>query len=617
MDKMKNKLSLLLVSITLLTTLGTAISVSPDSSKMLTMSPGGENSTQYDIQLEGNETQATVFAENTGDYEVYFSRTYFPSDGSVRVQVEAPDSAQYKKNLTIVYQAESENNGSTSTNEVRRKITAETIDPYRKLFDGWVNTTQKLVVNGGDYPVSSIQSSLYLKNNSVKIPQGSSKTVNNVRLSVTDTIPGQYAKVVAETQDDSASFTVEQQSDAKSAGECQLFISTQGGTTIRRGQMFIFQTVKQESGEAVGNVYVRLTRVSDGSLIGKTTTDQYGYGEIQIPETLGSDSPDKLAQVKVRVQKQDSNCKPTQKVVSPNTPYGDYIENKEKFHLKLNIDKEKFSNKTSPLTNYGNNVTGSVVTKTGKEIKSGVIMVKKPSGDKVDFAFKDGSFSYSPPSTGTYQIRATKTNYKSSKWFTFKHGDKCPQMKGTVEAKGCLKEEVSLEFFTKGKNGKLTKVPVSQLKPKTTYIVKAFKSDNQLAENFDETVTIEPGDGEGSKEIQFKNGVTRLSLAEPDTYSISYDGGDRFKALRERAELKGGGLSLSTNQIAGIVLLLIGAGVGFYFFVLPRIGNNGGGSGGRQRDVKVDQTDIGSSMSGGGGSQLQNPDIGQGGGQEE
>jgi hypothetical protein len=612
---MKTKQLALATTLILLTGLASSAQITPENPVNLNMTTGGENTTSYDIQFENNDENVNVYAENTGQFQVFFSRSYFSSSGSTQVQVEAPDTANTAKNITIVFEGERQNENGTQTFTQERTITAKTRDPYNELFSGWVNKTQVFNIDGTEYNISQIQSSLFLNNNDIQIEQGSNTMLGNVRLSLIDTIPGEYAEVKAETKVDDTSFSVENANTDQQDESCQLFLSTQGGTTIQRGSVFYFQTVKDGTQESVGATYVRLENSKTGDLIGDDTTNQYGYGQISIPETLGANNSDQRISVVAKVQKEDSPCKPSRKTLQPDTPYGEYVQSNEEFQLQAEVTSELADKNTTPINLYGN-LTGTVTTKNGDRVKNGVIVVENPSGQRTDFAFEDGSFNYKPQSElGNYRFKVSKTNYADTEWKTFNYQDQCPGIEGTIEAEGCLAQEIDLQYFTADENGETQQVSANKLEPGTTYVLRVYNEEGEINENFNREMNVENSEGE-SASIEFSSGVARYQWPEEDqgSYSISYDDSGRYEAFDDNVQVQNesmfSDLGIGMNQIAiAVIVILVIAGSLWYF---SGSGSSSGSSG--RRDVKVDNSDIGGigSSSSGNSPNLQNQDIGAG-----
>lgn len=550
----------------------------PANSQNLSVTPNERASYSFSLSdWQSNETGVQVSVGNNGQYFIgNFRGSLDKGSSSVSIPVIAPsgDSVKlpYTRNIKVEFQVKVEDGNTTSTRTVSKFLNITTKVPWKEVKGNtWVNESYLFNVNGGTFSVYDItENSVYLSrnNNTTKIPGGESEVINDIRITAVETTPYNFAEIRADTKKNpkDVSFSLEyNKTRSKDKQQCKLFLSTQGGTTIERGRVFSFQTVEDGSNEPVGNVYVRLESVITGNLIGKTTTDPFGYGSIQIPETLYKNHSD-TQQVIARIQKKNSECQPSRRTLTLNTPYGEYIQNTAKYQLALSVDNK---------TTYGN-ITGVVQTKTGGKVDKGIIRVTRPDGTATDFIFHGRTFSYNPSMGGTYVLKATKNNYVSSStvsvtYIADKDGDgvsnskdKCPETKGVAANSGCPKKNVSLTVVNAEKNT----YAGGTLYKNTGYSLKIVNKNGSTVD-FDGKINVTSL----GTTIDFQNGVTRQIVKFNSTGS--------YEVLLNQSEYETVEKTLTVENkpiLGGTNIKYIGAGLLTLLLIAVLLYQRGNGS---------------------------------------
>jgi len=465
--------------------------ITPKNPANITLDPSNEATQEFDIDLQDNDTEVKVAATSTGDYDVsYKSFRRFDEDGTFSANIEAPDKGNYSQNVTFSFEVERE--GNLSDQLVLRDVESYTRIPYTTLQEPtWINQSYRLNVNGKQLNVSDIETNLYFNNNSLQL--SGTKTINDVRLHLEDVIPGQYAKISADTKAEDATLSLKQIEQAKEPEPktCKLGIKTI--TTLQRGNSFAIETVDTNSDDnkIVGGISVTLIDSGKGEPIGNTESGSSGYSSIYIPE-------DTKGPVVARLTGGD--CESNNQRVSFNKPYNVYIEDNEEFQLNLQLDNTTF---------YGD-ITGLVRSVDGGKVGSGIIKITKPNGQKTDVAFNSTGFSYSPSEAGDYKFRATKDGYVKTDRQTVTYiadrdgdgvpnsEDDCPDTEGVEANNGCPKKQVRFEVYKDGERY------VENLRPKQEYTIRLVDQNNSVVD-FNGQLPVE-----GSETtLQFEDGVAK------------------------------------------------------------------------------------------------------------
>ena len=512
------KSALLITALLLTVSLGAAAEITPQNSDNVTLDPGGEVTQEFEITLEDNDTEVRADTTDTGDYDVsYNSGLTFEGSGTstFSANIEAPDKSNYTSNVTFTFKVSKE--GNLTDQEVTHDVKATTRIPYETLQGStWINESYQLDFNGEKYNVSDItDSSLFLDNNSIQFggTDPHQRTLNNVRFTLLDIIPGEYAEIKADTKEEDVTFDLEviSQPKKKEPQTCKLGIKTI--TTLRRGNSFAIETIDTNSDEndIVGGVSVTLIDSGKGEPIGNTQSGASGYASLYIPEqTKGP--------VVARLADPSNGCDSNNQRVSFNKPYNVYIEDNEEYQLSLQVQNQ---------TVYGD-ITGQVTNAEGGTVGTGIIQVEKPNGQMTDTGFNKSGFGFDPSQAGDYKLKATKDGYVESDSVTVTYiadrdgdgvpnsQDQCPDTEGVQANDGCPKQEVYFSVFKDGQRY------TDELRPNQGYTFKIM-NDNQSVVDYDGKIPVEGAD----TEIQFQDGVSQqgdssnVVFANTGSYGLS------------------------------------------------------------------------------------------------
>jgi len=507
------KPALLITALLLTVSLGTAAEITPENPGNVTLDPGGEVTQEFDIQFDENDTEVRVAAIDTGDYDVsYNSFRIFESDGTFSADIEAPDKGNYTSNVSFSFEVSRENQ---SNQNFIRDVKATTRIPYETLQEStWINKSYQLDFNGQKYNVSDItDSSLYLNNNSVQFggTEPDQKTLNSVRLTLLDNIPGEYAEIRADTKEEDVTFDLKvlSQPKEKQPQTCKLGIKTI--TTLQRGNSFAIETIDTNSDEndIVGGVSVTLIDSGAGEPIGNSQSGSSGYASIYIPE-------DTKGPVVARLADPSNGC--NNQRVSFNKPYNVYIEDNEEFQLNLQVQNQ---------TVY-EDITGQVTNAEGGTVGTGIVQIQKPNGQTTDTGFNQSGFSFDPSQAGDYQLKATKDGYVESNSVTVTYvadrdgdgvpnsQDQCPDTEGVQANDGCPKQEVYFEVYKDGQ------IYNEELRPSQTYNIKLV-NENRSVIDYTGEIPIEGAE----TTLQFQNGAAQqgdsqgVMFASTGSYGLS------------------------------------------------------------------------------------------------
>lgn len=480
----------------------------------LVMSPEETVQVELEFNLEGNETEVGKGPADSGDFSLntpYGAESPPYSDGdSFLVDVTAPDQSNYTKEMSFDFEVTLDDNTSddqTTVKTVTETINATTKIPYSTLDGGevaWYNKSYQFTLGDTDYNISEIGNSAVVfdgeNNNSFQLggSNANTKTVNDVRVNKEDLVPNEYVKLMFESKEDvSPEFSTKQVlANTEEKQECKLGISTQSGTTIQRGRLFSFDSIDTVSGERISSVSYQLKKTAgDNGIVAEgTTSSTFATGEVEVPETLYQDNPD-VETLILKLVKEDSSCQPVSKTVKLNTPYGEYIEETDKYQLQMSLDN---------TTTYGN-ITGSVVNAEEESIGSGLLEVETPEGESVEASIEDSSFNYEPNEGGTYTVTATKSGYVSSESVDVKYvadrdgdgvsnsEDECPDTEGVAANNGCPKQEADLSVTGEEKGG------VNELYKNSVYGL-SLSSEGDRLTGFNGTVSVKGSDASFSVE---------------------------------------------------------------------------------------------------------------------
>lgn len=547
MKKQLTILSALLLAISLTS----AAQITPESPQNSTLNPGEDITQQFDIEFEGNDTEVRVTATDTGDYDIsYQSFRRFNDDGTFTAQIEAPDKGNYTHNVQFVFEVSRQNQ---SDERITRDVKVTTKIPY-KTFDNtpvWINESYQLDINGQKYNVSNIENNLYLNNDSIRI--SGTRTINDIRVQLQDIIPGEYAKIKADTKEENASFTYEYIPKPEEPEEkvCKLGIKTI--TTLQRGSSFAIETIdsNSETNDVVGGVSVTLIDSGKGEPIGNSESGNSGYASIYIPETTKGPVVARLA----KPGDGEQSCQSNNQRVSFNRPYNVYIEENSEFQLNIQLDNSTFYS----------TVTGQVRNEEGGKVGSGIVQITTPNSQQTDVAFNNTGFTYKPEQSGEYQFKATKDGYVESDSTTAKYvadrdndgipnsKDECENEAGVEENNGCPKEKVRFQVFKDGQEY------YGDLRPKEEYTIKLLNREDEVV-NYTGSIPLDGGD----IDIPFQNGVSQrdgaqtVAFSEAGSYGLQLNA-SKYEPTSENllVENESLGSKVPLNLIGGMLLALI------------------------------------------------------------
>lgn len=554
-----NKKTILLTIATLLTiSTVSGAQITPTNPGNQTIEPGEEFTQEFDISFEENDTEVRVTASDTGEYDVgYNSFRIFNGDGTFSADIQAPnDVSNYTYDVQFTFQVQRENQ---SDQEITRSVETYTKIPYITLQEPtWINRSKQLEFNGDKYNISEIGDNLYFNNNSVRVPYQDTTTVNNVRLKLHDIIPGEYAKISADTQAENIQFQINQLDTGKveDPDACTLGIKTI--TTMRRGSSFAIETINTESSsnEIIPGVSVTLIDTGTGEPIGNTESGGSGYASIYIKD-------DVQGPVVARLAKPSGNCVSSNANINFNTPYNTYIEENNEFQLQLqNVN-----------TTVYEHITGIVKDKSGGEVSTGLIAITRPDGTTTDIAFNKTGFKFTPDQSGTYTIKATKENYVASNEIQVEYipdqdgdgipnnQDNCQTVKGVEANNGCPQIDGQITAYRNGEK-------IFTLRPNTEYNFQ-IENENGTLIKYTGNATVE---GESSKTLRFKKGVSRhengTTISFPSEGSVTmtvddqkFDNLEQTFTVEKKPFLQG----VPVAPIGGAALLLI-AFAGYLLF---------------------------------------------------
>lgn len=508
------KRTILFMALLVTASIAGAATITPENPENVTLNPGEEYIQEFDVSLDNNDTEVRAISTNSGNYDVsYKSFRIFDKDDKFRAQIQAPSEGNYSDNVTFEFNVKRENKSDTT---ITRSVDTTTRVAYNMLEESvWINESYQLDMNGELFNVSRIATNLYLNDNEEKIED--SEVFNDVRLTVEETIPGEYAKITADSKSDSATFSKKVITETKEVEpQCKLGIRTI--TTLQRGNGFAIETIDQNSDDnsIIGGASITLIDSGVGEPIGNTESGSSGYASVFVPE-------DTKGPVIARVTKADSECTSNNQEVNFNKPYNVYIEGNEKFQLDMNI----------PNTTVYGDIKGVVTNQRGSEVGTGIVRVEKPNGQTTDLAFNETGFSYSPNNPGEYKLTSTKDGYVDSSTETVTYiadrdgdgipnsEDKCPDTEGVEANNGCERKE---GFFTAYQDGERY---TGVLRPGTEY---TFQVEDRNGSKLDYSGEI---DIEGTDQtIQFKDGVAptdgqeAITFDNEGTYTLALEGVD-------------------------------------------------------------------------------------------
>lgn len=545
----------------------------------ISMKPGKRKELEYNI-VPGTNNTVSLVKDNIKNFSLsqpLGAKSTFTSSGKLKIYISSPNTPKLSDTGKLTFSITHTNNGSTSHSTKTVNFTAKTIIPYNTLKPTpiWINKTFQLQINGKVFNVSnkhpqgiSQNGDLYLKekvNNTVEIKNHQSKTINGVRITDMEAVPNHYVKIKAQSKHPSnTTFKVKHLSKKKNT-QCKLGISTKGGTILRRGRLFVFKTINANNGNQVNNVDYQLQKtVGSGEVISSgTTSSNFATGQVSIPKTLYKKNP-QVQKVLLKLMKKGSNCKPTSRTIKLNTPYGQYIQGKPGYHLKL----KKVNN-----TVY-TNITGLVVNGKGKKVGSGTLNIVKPNGKKTDITFNKTGFSFKPKKKGTYKIQATETGYVPTKQFNVKYipdsdgdgvpnsRDKCPHTPGVKANNGCPKINARFQV----KDYKTGKYPKNGFNKNEKISIKLVNKNGSKI-NYNGQVKLQGS----NQKINFTNGKAYTEFSNPGRYTLQLNN-SVIKPTSESLKINKPKNNHILLIIGGIIVVLIIAG-GYTYFK-----NNGDGS---------------------------------------
>jgi hypothetical protein len=536
------KKTILTLSIILAVSTTAAADTNPETLDNVTLNPGEQITKDYELTFEGNATGVDIQKpDNLDHYSVFTDSSVDNSGDTVSYNIIADDTANVSEQIEFTYDVQ--NTSETFT----RTFTAETKIPYNEFEESplWVNKSFQLDVNGDQYNVSQITaSSLYFNNNSIQVggAEPDQRTFNDVRITLQDQIPSEYAKIKVDSKKDDATFdyNILETANTDQNQGCKLGIRTI--TTLQRGNSFAIETIDQNTGnnEVIGGVSVTLVDSGAGQPIGNTQSGSSGYASIYIPE-------DTEGPVVARLGKTDSNCQSNNQQVSFNRPYNVYINENEKFQLNLNTANDTFYTE----------IEGTVTNKRGSSISNGILNIEKPNGQVTDTSYNKTGFTYQPENTGEYKLTATKEGYVKSSTKTVEYiadkdndgvpndEDQCPETEGVQANNGCPKVEANFQVYQDGE------IYTGELRPNQQYQLRLI-NENRSTIDFTGQIPVDGAD----TTLQFQNGEAEngVKFASTGNYGLTLN--------KSRYETQSANLQVQQKELLeGVPVAMLGIGL--------------------------------------------------------
>lgn len=547
---MKSKILALAISLTLITTLGTALEIEHDADTPIQLEP--DESIDIEFSLESFEDEEVTDIEITDieSEEIDVGPAGFQTEidetpGDIELEYEASEETG-SEIVNVTFTGERNNTDVSATTEL--EIVVE--EPLTELFSGWVNEEQQFSTGGETYMINDIETSVFLEGLNQQEYEAQTDELteldNDEHIEVHQTITSDVlgtensvAEFTVYSEDEDASFEL---SELETVQECELDLELRTGSQLNRGQQNIFATVDQETSESVPEVEVIITQQDGGEVVDTFITDDFGRHTYTMPEQVESDSLIFTFEY-LGDEPEFEDCDPNERVIEFDQTYEDWLEGEESFQLDMEINET--------MKNYGEmygNITGQAFNQEGEEVENPVLEVEGPQDEEVQVS--GSTFNYQPPETGEYEVRLSKSGYLESEWQTVDYQDQCPEIDGLVEAEGCEEEAIFLSFYDADNNI----VNEEELEPNEQYRIEVEDETGELLEEFNEEMDIVTADGETAGQIEFEEGVGRASFEGQGR--IEFDGNNRFEPVSNSVTAQSG-ISTIWLILAGIIGVLL------------------------------------------------------------
>lgn len=572
------RLSVVILAIFFFSTASAAVTVTPENPDNITLNPDDSTTQSFDITFESGDDQVEVIRASTGDFQVFHdSQSTFTSDGQYSAVIQAPDKGNYSQDIVFEFTVASGNNTSTLT----RTVHTSTKIPYTNLmpkdYEGgkWMNESFQLDVDGEQYNITGIKTStVFLGNMSEGIDKEGSITVNNVRLSVLDMVPENYAKILAESKDSEASFDWKVQSPESTPDQCSFEVD-QKSIQLKRDQQYTFYVQNSITGERVPNAQVDIYDTKQ--LLKSMNADSEGKVIFSVP-------PKAQEYLQIIINNDDPDCKETTVTKQFGQTREDFQENNPEFQLEMDLDN----------TTVYDTITGLVRNKEGEYPgdTNNYIEITKPSGQNTEVQFNETGFSYKPDSEGTYRVKATKIGYMPSDTVNVEYipdqdgdgvpnsQDNCPGTEGVSANNGCPREDVEFQVIDQETNS----FPEDGvLRPGKSYEIRLV-NDTGSTVSFSGDVNV----AGGNATVPFDDGVARgVEIEDIGSYTLELEGHNAYSNTTRRLTVENAGFLASTEDIPMLPLagLLVLAGIGLVLYL------SSGSSSGKRRTGIPDDVD--------------------------
>ncbi len=554
------------VLLVLLTASAGAVSITPQTPVNETLEPGGDVTKSFDITFDSNDEEVKVAATTTGDYDVsYKSFRIFDSDGTFTAEIEAPASGNYTHDVAFSFQRTYTDGNNTKQETLTRSFTATTKIPYFDLQKPvWVNDSFTLDFDGETRDVSAIRNNLFLANNSIKVEDQT--TVNNVRLHVEDIVPGAWAKIRADSQDEEATFDYEYVPPVDDTPDECLIEFQQVSVQLQRDATYTFRTLNSVTGDRIPEVSVDI--YDENGLLKSKQSESDGKVRVYIP-------PEAKGDLEIDMAKPDHECKSNTQIESFGNTREEFQENNPEFQLELTVDNNTVYDK----------ITGNVLNKEGDypgDGNSNFVTIETPDGDKTDVTFNESGFTYAPDTAGEYKVSAEKHGYKNAEtqlveYVADKDGDgvpntedDCPETPGVASNNGCEKKEPQIEVIDQEERQRPEMFTLQ-----TPYLVRVVDPENRETIDYNGNITVD------GQTVEMREGVSKVRFADTGTKEIAFNGSAAYDATDAALRVEQpsaipdfGGLPLWAYALLGAGFMAV---VGYILY------SGGSGSGKRQK----------------------------------
>lgn len=603
---MKHKLTILITTIALLTGAATALEANLQDDTPIELEPEQSHTLSFDLEsteeLEVQDVQVTDTNSEDYSFNIPIGQSSQDTPGVLELEIVAPEFATSEN---ITFELTGERNGTEVSTQVQG-VEVITEEPTFQIFKGWMNTNQEATIGNTTYIVSDLENSLFLKekgssgSSSIEIAQNERNWINDqtylnlhsaVPSSVT-TMDAGLAEIEVQSMDEDLNFNLSKvQTEPE---KCTLGLELGGAaSSINRGELNIFYTIDQETGDRVPNVEVVISERDGGSIVKSFVTDENGRKSLVMPDQITGEQLF-FEFMYIGDDNQYSNCDPNERIVELSQTYEDWLENEEAYQLNMELNRSMM---TEDGELYGN-LTGSVTNNEDEPVENAVLEITDSNGETVTEQISGTEFEYQFEERGQYEVQLTKSAFLESEATSVNYQDECPNVNGLVENNGCLEQDVSLRIF----NSEGDTANSQELTPNEQYIFRIYNEEGEVEESFGETLTVTNEEGE-EMELPFEQGVARTSF-DNGQYSVEFEGSNRYTEIRSSVQSGSSVLPevspmLLGGGIAGVMLLL---GIILY---LSGGSSNGGGS----RSRGGDNTAPRSLTGGGSGSSITKDDL--------